>query len=224
MTLEPERVPQKRRGRGRPRDQAVGTRVREAARAELAGNGVAHFSISRVARRAGVAKGTVSLRWPEPLDLLIDALREQLGWDPVPDLGSLAAELRLIAQRTTAVLTPPGFELAMHLVVVSARHPNLRERYRRHIVEVGLDHTRQAFIRARTRGELRPDVDLDPLVQTFIGAIVVATMWSPDMAPPDQEQCDRIVAVTLAACRALGNDDRDATRCHRSTPTGSPGR
>ncbi len=152
----------------------------------------------------------MSLRWPQTLDLLVDALSEQLQWEPGPDLGSLAADLELVAQRNAAVLSPPGFELAMHLLTNAARRPDLRERYQRRIVAIGLDHTRQVFVRAQARGEIHPGVDLEPLLLSFVGAIVMATMASPTLTPPDQRERERIVAVTLAACRALG------CSCHRT--------
>lgn len=69
------------RGVGRPRDDTVGQRVLPVVREMLAGVGWDELSIRAVAARTGVARATITRRWPSKAELVLHAV---LG--DVPDL------------------------------------------------------------------------------------------------------------------------------------------
>jgi AcrR family transcriptional regulator len=174
------------------------------------------FSVTKVARRAGVAKGTVSLRWPEPLDLVVDAFSELAAWEAVPDLGSLRDELRLLADRLVrAAFTHPMFALSQSVLVSAAARPELWERYVGHVVGPGLTLAREVFVRAQQRGEIAPAVPLDPLVLAFVGGLQMATEADPTQRPPDDAARDALVDVMLAAAACLGRDPAASGRGRR---------
>src|SRR3712207_5859861 len=84
---------------GRPRDPDVDRRVATAA-VELYGEvGWAGFNIDAVARRAGVGKTSVYLRWSNRLDLLVDALRTRVADVAQVDSGDVRTDLVLLARQ-----------------------------------------------------------------------------------------------------------------------------
>jgi AcrR family transcriptional regulator len=221
-------VPQ--RPRGRPRQTGVGRRIREAAAQELIETGVAAFSITKVARRAGVAKGTVSLRYPDPLDLMVDTISERYAWEPVEDLGNLAEELRVLAKRLVdAAMHHPVFALGQSILVASTERPEVWQRYADRIVGTGLTRCRQVLERGVARGEVRPDVDLDVAVCAFVGGLQMITEADTEMRPPTTAKQESLVRLTLAMCapsvRPTGPGSRAAaSRGTRATPPARPRR
>jgi AcrR family transcriptional regulator len=188
--------------RGRPRQQGLGARIRSAAGAELLDGGVAAFSIRRVARRAGVAAGTVSLRYPDPLDLIVDAMAELFAWEPVPPLGDLPSELRILADRlVSAAFEAPMFALSQSLLAMAAQRPEVWTRYVDRVTGAGLRLSRVVFDQAVDRGEIDPAINLDAIVTAFVGGLQMATLAHPQMNPPSAEERADLVAVALAACR-----------------------
>ena len=80
---------------GRPRDPDVDRRVAQAAVAQFGEAGWQGFSVEAVARRAGVGKASIYLRWPTKSELLLDALKSSLGRieDIARDFGPEVARL-----------------------------------------------------------------------------------------------------------------------------------
>jgi AcrR family transcriptional regulator len=187
--------------RGRPRQPGMGQRVRAAAIEELLEGGVERFSVNRVARRAGVAKGTVLLRWPEPLDLVVDAISQMMDWEPVPDLGSLRAELLVVAERMEPAFSPPVYALNLHVIAKAAARPELWRHYVERIAGAGLSMAEPVFHRALARGEARPGLDVAAAVRLFVGCLRQTTEADPLMRPPDAAGRAVIVDLTVAACR-----------------------
>src|SRR5580693_7891479 len=74
---------------GRPRDPDVDRRVADAAVALFGEAGWAGFSMEAVARRAGVGKASIYLRWQAKEDLLAEALRRRIGMIADVDTGTL---------------------------------------------------------------------------------------------------------------------------------------
>ncbi|HEY1968915.1 MAG TPA: helix-turn-helix domain-containing protein, partial [Pseudonocardia sp.] len=78
---------------GRPRDPEVDNRIARAA-VELFGElGWAGFSLEGVARRAGVGKASIYLRWQTKERLLTDALAARVTDIADADTGTLRGDL-----------------------------------------------------------------------------------------------------------------------------------
>src|SRR5262245_3701852 len=86
-----------RRGRGRPRTPGAEKRITDAALEEYGEHGWAGFTMDGVARRAGVGKSTVYLRWQDKDSLLTDAVGTESGWLGAVDTGSLRGDLEALA-------------------------------------------------------------------------------------------------------------------------------
>ena len=129
-TSRPQRTGRRRvsqrQGRGRPRDEAFDGRILEAAFDELARCGISHFSVSAVAQRAGVAKGTIYLRWPTREQLMLDA--SQLVMRPLapPKPGSFRKQLSELVDHFAAIFGEHrSVEMTLRIDADRYRHPEL---------------------------------------------------------------------------------------------------
>jgi AcrR family transcriptional regulator len=82
-----------RRGRGRPRLAETDSRLLEAALDLLDESGVAGFTFDGVAARTGIAKTTIYRRWPNKVDLMVDAIGLERSRSPVPSTGDVHGDL-----------------------------------------------------------------------------------------------------------------------------------
>ena len=109
--------------RGRPRDEAIDAAILDATVQEIIDVGFFAVSMERVATRAGVAKTTVYRRWPDAVELGVEALRRLKG--PVgepPDAGA-RDQIVWLAERMRRVWANPTFAAAMRRVVAEGGEP-----------------------------------------------------------------------------------------------------
>src|SRR6266571_7790768 len=91
----PRHAPSTPGRRGRPRDPGVDVAIRTATVDLLGEVGYARLTMDEVAARAGVAKASLYLRWPNKVALVADALQQRARTVPeVPDTGTLPADMR----------------------------------------------------------------------------------------------------------------------------------
>lgn len=153
---------------GRPRDPTLEGRVHDAAMTLYAEAGWAGFSIERIARLAGVGKAAIYARWPTKQALLRDTF--DLRWQPMKDLdaGSLRGDLTAWVALSMQRHGDRRAGIVMNSQVDALRHPEFRE-----VVApfqaVAARRMRKIFHRARDRGELARDVDLDLAVLMVVG-------------------------------------------------------
>ncbi|HZD65904.1 MAG TPA: TetR/AcrR family transcriptional regulator [Acidimicrobiales bacterium] len=151
--------------RGRPRDPGLDTAIRAAAMELLEEVGYGRLTMERVARRAGVSKASLYLRWPNKLAVVTDALAHHARPVPeVPDTGSLPADMRAFLQGLLRAKDQAGRALAGVSSEI-ATNPALRRAW-----HLGMGGTltgclREIVTRAAQRGELPPDADLELLAQ-----------------------------------------------------------
>src|SRR4051795_2691620 len=86
-----------RRGRGRPRTPGAEKRIIDAALEEYGQQGWSGFTMDGVARRAGVGKSTVYLRWQDKDSLLTAAVHSSSHALGMVDTGSMRRDLEALA-------------------------------------------------------------------------------------------------------------------------------
>lgn len=185
-----------RRGRGRPRDPQTDERIIEAAADLLRKRGFERMTVDEVAARAGVGKATVYRRWPSKDDLAVAAMERLYALEiPQPDTGSIRTDL---AESYRSVLTfvgsPEGSAYLKMSIAESVRDDRIAALYRR-ATERAEESARVMFVRAKERGELRPDVDLDCCVQWLGGIIASRTITGRPL--PTTDDVDHLVEMTL---------------------------
>jgi AcrR family transcriptional regulator len=166
-TLEPTG-----RAAGRPRDETLEPRILSVALDEIARRGLAGFNLGAVARRAGVAKNTIYLRWRTRDELIRAALtqgrnatRPSYSWELERDLRALADEFALIFG------TDIGLAAYYQLSVAQLNDPELWQWGMEHVIEPAHAIPEDYLLEAQRRGLARDDVDAGVIARMFVGAI-----------------------------------------------------
>ena len=182
--------------RGRPRSAAVDEAILEAALAEMAEQGYARMSVDAVASRAGVSKPTLYLRHPSKAALAtaaVASLRSSPRPEPTGDTrADLVALLRLFR---SGVERPYGIAMIGTVLAEEAHTPELMRLFRERLVQPRRRELREILTRARDRGELRTDADVDGAVALLVGAYY-AQYLAGDPFPRDwpEPQVDIVLA------------------------------
>jgi AcrR family transcriptional regulator len=178
-----------RRGRGRPRDPETDERITAAAAELMLQRGFDRTTVDDVAARAGVGKATVYRRWPSKEDLAVAAMGTLYAAEmPEPDTGSVVTDL-LASYRSVLefVNTPEGSAYLRTSILESVRDERIAALYRAS-TERREDAARGTVERAIARGEVRPDVDVDLVVQWlggFLASRVITRRPLPTVAEAD---------------------------------------
>ena len=161
-----------RRGRGRRPSDDVRRDILSAAGTLLLGEGMASFTIERVAATAGVSKMSIYKWWPSKGALALDgyftAVANTLAF---PDTGDIEADLltQLRAFVHLTVDTPAGRVVA-ELVGQAQTDPDLAAAFREHYSGPRRRLAVEVMERAQRRGQLRADVDPRIVVDQLWGA------------------------------------------------------
>ena len=161
-----------RRGRGRRPTQEVRQEIVVAAGELLLQDGMAGFTIEKVAERAGASRVTIYKWWPSKGALAFEgyfAFTEPLL--TFPDTGDIEADLRKQLRRFVRLMTQTNAGRVVRELLGAAQTDDellaaWRERYsgpRRRLAVDRLD-------KAKTAGQLRPDADSETLVDQLWGA------------------------------------------------------
>jgi AcrR family transcriptional regulator len=169
--------------------------------AELADTGYAALTIENIARRAGVHKTTVYRRWPDRESLVADVLGERIALDfPIPDTGSVQADLRELAQAFVAWVTSPTGRMIFAAVYSdAARIPGLAD-LRRELFEYGPRRAAVVIERAIERGELPAGTEPASVLRALIAPIYFRLTVTAE--PVDPAAADQAAQIALAAARA----------------------
>jgi len=164
--------PPKRASPGREpigRGEHARARVLRAALHILAERGVAGFSIEAVADRANASKATIYRHWPSQSALLVAAMEATHQSLPVPATGELRSDLIELIRGQHSLLRSERFpSLLAAFIEAAERDPRLK-RLHAQLTDRRRQPGKNVLERARQRGEIDPDVDLE-LVIDLLGA------------------------------------------------------
>ncbi|MEU6973765.1 TetR/AcrR family transcriptional regulator [Kitasatospora aureofaciens] len=161
-----------RRGRGRRPADDVRRDILAAAGTLLFTEGMAGFTIERVAATAGVSKMSIYKWWPSKGALALDgyftAVKNTLAF---PDTGDIEADL-LTQLRAFVHLTAdtPAGRIVTELVGAAQTDPDLAAAFREHYSGPRRRLAVDVLQRAQQRGQLRTDVDPRIVVDQLWGA------------------------------------------------------
>lgn len=188
---------------GRPRDPDVDRRVADAAVALFGEAGWAGFSMEAVARRAGVGKASIYLRWQAKEDLLAEALRQRIGMVADVDTGTLRDDLIQLARQVLDLYLGDAGKAALRLALDGDLIPGLAERLNalrtsqvraaRGIVHRGID-----------RGEIPAGTSVTLLLDTLAGGATTHVQATPAELRPalranTTQYAEQLVDFLLAA-------------------------
>lgn len=161
-----------RRGRGRRPTGEARADILAAAADLLFDEGMADFSIERVARLSGTSKVTIYKWWPSKGALALDGYFHRVEPDlRFPDTGDIEADLRsqLHAFVTVVTKTPAGQAIA-GLIGQAQADPELKAAYLERYSAPRRALAMAAMAAALGRGQLRADVDPEVIVDQLWGA------------------------------------------------------
>lgn len=175
MSVTPPRsdAPSPRRGRGRRPAEEVRADVLRTVGGILLGEGLTDLTFERVARESGVSKATLYKWWPSvgvlALDGYFHAVEDTLAFPDTGDIrDDLSAQVRNFIDLMTA--TPAG-PLLIELIGRSQTDLDLAAAYRRLYSSGRRQLAATRFRAAQDAGQIRPDVDVQVLVDQIWGAV-----------------------------------------------------
>jgi AcrR family transcriptional regulator len=177
----------KRDNRPRPRDTRRSERretILAAALEEFSASGFAATRLDDVAKRAGVAKGTIYLYFRDKESLFQELVRSMLS----PLVGAIEAApvadlpVRVVAERIVDLFVREIYgtrrkDVIRLIIAEGPRFPKLAEFYYREVIARVLAAMRALLTRAVERGELSSDA-LARFPQLLIAPALVAVVWN----------------------------------------------
>jgi AcrR family transcriptional regulator len=157
----------------RPRVEGVREQeILDAALQVLADVGYDRLTMDAVAHQAKASKATLYRRWNSKATLVVEALARTKGTPAVPDTGDLRSDL-LTAFCGMGGLTDQDTTSTLGAVMTAvSTDAEFAAEFRRQVVEPKARVSREIFERARDRGELRDDIDLDIVVPALSGIVL----------------------------------------------------
>jgi AcrR family transcriptional regulator len=225
FTSEEPRVPKRRQGSGRPRDPNLEQRAFEAARVIYGESGATQVTFANVASRAGIGKPALYRRWESPQDLLTEALRAVPLPVEIPDLGDAQAELAGYARGLMALYVSPDGAAMMR---TTAEFHAGTETIRQWVAETSqgmIAHAQGVIDRMVQRGERRPVLPADTMMETITGTMLSHTMvrlHAGELPPEDEidEYCWRLAGLVLGRDGSLPRVGRVNVSAPQAVPSG----
>ena len=183
---------------GRRRSERSHRAILEATQQLLVERGYPAVSIEGIAARAGVGKQTIYRWWPSKAALVLEAYLA--GEDAVshpPESRTAREDVRALLSWLIAVLAEPtGGAVVAALVAELPHDAGLAGGFRRDVVPARREAMLAALERARERGEIRADADLELAVDELHGAVFYRLLLSG--GPLDEAFVERLTDQVLA--------------------------
>jgi AcrR family transcriptional regulator len=155
----------------------------DAALDEFIARGFTATRLDDIARRAGVAKGTIYLHFKDKESMFEELIRTAI----VPLVGRLTgpppmgASIRETIERTALtfiqeIVSTPRADIVRLIIAEGARFPAIADFYYREVISRGLAGMRALIELAVARGEIR-EAELARFPQIMIAPAIVAVIW-----------------------------------------------
>ena len=188
---------------GRPRDPDVDRRIAQAALDLFADAGWAGFAMEAVARRAGVGKASLYLRWNSKEALLADALTLRLARVTDVDTGTLRGDLVELATQMLDIYAGDTSRVALRLALEAEAIPGVGDHYQA-MRRAQVLAARAIVRRGIQRGELAAGTPVTLLLDTLTGGAMMHAMTTPpdkraDLARNLGSYAEQLVGFLLRA-------------------------
>ncbi|MFD7002858.1 TetR/AcrR family transcriptional regulator [Streptomyces mirabilis] len=170
------------------------SKILDAARDVLSGQGYPALTIEAVAAAAGVGKSTIYRWWPSKEALVADALAEIFRAEEIPDLDDTHAELRHAVDMT--IDNYANEDMATSLPALAGGllpHPELMTRFREAFLYRKRENIAAALRRGIQRGDLPHDLDIDLVQDIWAGTILYRRLMTG--SPLDTDLAEHLVRL-----------------------------
>ncbi|WP_436699334.1 TetR/AcrR family transcriptional regulator [Nocardioides sp. BYT-33-1] len=165
--------------------------------------GYDRLTMDAVATRAKASKATLYRKWDGKAALVIDALMSQKTPVEVPpDTGSLRGDLLAMFCGHGGLTDQHQTALLGSVVTAIGRDPEFATAFRERFIAPKVAVGRQVYQRARERGELRDDIDLDILTAALPGIVLHRGFLLGD--PPTTDLIARVVDQVILPAATRG--------------------
>ncbi len=151
----------------------------------LAETGYDRLTMDAVAAEAKASKATLYRRWSSKPELVVDAVCSHKEHPPTPDTGTLRGDLIAAHCGMGGLGDPRATAVQAAVVTAMARDEEFATTYRREFLAPKLAAAGTIFERARARGEIRDDVDLDIVGPALPGIVLHRIFLLGDAATPE---------------------------------------
>lgn len=183
-------------GIGRPRDRHIDTAVLEAALAVLDETGYSALSFEEVARRAGTTRPAIYRRWSGRPRLVLSALAVRLDVPETPDTGCTLCDLGEGLGVFIAAFSAIRPDVLGPLLADCTGDPELHAEFMATLFRPPRAAVARMLDRATARGDLRPDIDRE-LVLDMLGSLIhYRTLFGH--APTSPAELEHAIEALLA--------------------------
>jgi AcrR family transcriptional regulator len=169
--------------------------------------GYEQVSVEAIAKRAGVGKQTIYRWWPSKGAVALEALDERLRTAPGggssgdwPDSGDVVEDLRAQMYGVTRLFTSPEVApLYQGLIAAAQSDPALSRAHVEQLIEPASVACRARLTRAKERGEIRADADIQTLIDMLYGAAYYRLLLHT--RPLEPEQIDAALDIASRGLR-----------------------
>ncbi len=187
--------------RGRPRSEGCHGAILGAVAELLRSEGYGALTIEAVARQAGVGKQTIYRWWRSRAEVVLEAYANHAASRvPVPDLGSLRADLEVFMVTAFNRLNDVSGPTMRGLMADAVLDPEFLVLMREVLIERRRGALREVLARGAQRGELDPAADGEVLIDLLFGALWHRLLLQH--AALDAAFARQIVGVVLDGARA----------------------
>jgi AcrR family transcriptional regulator len=149
--------------------------------------GLGRTTMEQIAKRAQVGKQTIYRWWPSKAAVVQEAINESAGTvTDFPDTGDLLADLRTQMTGVAALLASPQFAPYLSLIAAAQDDPEVAKWFLRGIVEPRARACRERLRKAQQQDQLRPDVDLDDVVELLYAPLYYRALLKTRPITPRQ--------------------------------------
>ena len=134
--------------------------------------GYDRLTMDAVATRAKASKATLYRRWRGKADLVVDALLVVKHTPVVPDTGTLRGDLIASFCGLGGLTDEQSVATFASVLTAISKDEEFATAFRRDVLAPKVAASRLVFDRARDRGELHPDTDVDLLAPALAGIIL----------------------------------------------------
>jgi AcrR family transcriptional regulator len=168
-------VPPSRTGAPRPRVEGEReSEILDAALVLLEQVGYDRMTMDGIAAEAKAGKATLYRRWSTKASLVVDAILRTKEALQVPevDTGSLREDLVQMACSHGGLTDARSSHVMAGLITALHHDPDFAAEFRSRVLAPKIEATRAVFERARARGEITADLDLDLVSPALAGIIL----------------------------------------------------
>lgn len=164
-------------GVGRPRDERIDTDVVTAVLNVLRDGGYRAVTIDGIARKVKRARTSLYRRWPSKRNLVAYAVVSEMGHNPAADTGALRGDLEAAVETLLNAFAGPLGQALAGLVADMAQDDELAQIIRQEVLAARRKSMREAFARARSRREVRSDLDIELAIDMLTGPFYYRTLF-----------------------------------------------